>query len=87
MVSSSLEIQKRLKQTEEKKRITNLQKYSNCEKRFLISMLLVQLTSINAFLFHGITGRLFFIKVCCYPEVLFNCHVLAFFKTNDSKEV
>ena len=29
---------------------------------------------------------LFFIKAC-YPEFVFNCHVLAFFKTSDFKEV
>ena len=29
---------------------------------------------------------LFFVKAC-YPEFVFNCHVLAFFKTSDFKEV
>ena len=39
----------------------------------------------KCFLFHVITERQFFIKVPYYPSVLFNCHVLAFFETNDLK--
>ena len=38
------------------------------------------------FLFHGITGRQFFVRVYRYPKVLFKRHVLDFCEASDLNE-
>ena len=51
-----------------------------------VFIVLLQLALINVFISCS-NRKTLVIKVYCYPEVLFNCHILALIEANDLKEV
>ena len=71
-----------------KHKLSKTYKISSCKKNFLQCVYVIDATCFDGYFFISCDNwKLFFLKVCCYFEIFFNPHIVAFFETSVLKEV